>query len=80
MRPDVARWLVSDAARPVLAVAAEEADPASLAAATRLRALVEPDRAAAVLSQVTLRRRPPPQHRPPPPEKIIKTKTQQHAH
>lgn len=57
MDPDVARWLVSDAARPVLAAAAAEADPASLAAGTRLRALVAPDLAAAALAQVALRRR-----------------------
>lgn len=57
MRLDVARWLVSDAAAPALAAASREADPGSLGAATRLRALVEPDRAAAVLSQVALRRR-----------------------
>ncbi|WP_342373182.1 class I SAM-dependent methyltransferase [Propioniciclava soli] len=57
MDPDVARWLVSDAARPVLAAAAAEADPASLAAGTRLRALTAPDLAAAALAQVALRRR-----------------------
>ncbi len=53
----LARWLVSDAARPALSAAAAEADPGSLAAATRLRALVAPDRAAAVLTQAALRRR-----------------------
>ena len=52
-----ARWLTSDAAGTALLAAAAEADPGSLAAATRLRALVEPDRAAAVLAQVALRRR-----------------------
>ena len=52
-----ARWLVSDAAGPALRAAAAEADPGSLGAATRLRALVEPDQAAAVLDQVALRRR-----------------------
>ncbi len=53
----VARWLVSDAARPALAAAAAEPDPSSLAAATRLRALVGPAQAAAVLTQASLRRR-----------------------
>lgn len=57
MQPDLARWLVSDDARAALRAAAAEADPESLGAATRLRALVEPDRAAAVLTQVALRRR-----------------------
>lgn len=52
-----ARWLTSDAAGPALRAAAAEPDPGSLAAATRLRALVEPDRAAAVLAQVALRRK-----------------------
>lgn len=52
-----ARWLVSDAAAPVFAVAEAEPDPESLGAATRVRALCEPDRAAAVLTQVALRRR-----------------------
>lgn len=52
-----ARWLTSDAAAPALAAATAEADPGSLGAATRLRALVEPDRAAAVLDQAALRRR-----------------------
>lgn len=52
-----ARWLVSDAARPALEAAAAEPDPGSLAAATRLRALVAPGQAAAVLTQATLRRK-----------------------
>lgn len=52
-----ARWLTSDAAGAALAAAAAEPDPGSLAAATRLRTLVEPDHAAAVLAQVALRRR-----------------------
>ena len=50
-----ARWLVSDAAGPALEAAAAETDPGSLAAATRLRALVAPAQAAAVLTQATLR-------------------------
>lgn len=53
----LARWLVSDAARPALDAALAEPDPSSLAAASRLRALVEPDQAAAVLAQASLRRR-----------------------
>lgn len=57
MHPDTARWLVSDAAGPALVAAAAEEDPASLAAASRLRALVAPDQAAAALAQVALRRR-----------------------
>lgn len=57
MHASTARWLVSDAAGPALAAAAAEADPGSLGAATRMRALVEPDRAAAVLDQAALRRR-----------------------
>ena len=52
-----ARWLTSADAAPALAAAAAEADPGSLGAATRLRARVDPDRAAAVLSQVALRRK-----------------------
>lgn len=57
MEPTTARWLTSDAAAPALRAAAAEPDPGSLAAATRLRALVDPDRAAAVLAQGALRRR-----------------------
>ena len=52
-----ARWLVSPQAEPVLAAAAAEPDPDSLAAATRLRGLTTPDRAAAALTQAALRRR-----------------------
>lgn len=52
-----ARWLVSPDAAPVLAAAASERDPDSLAAATRLRGLTRPQEAAAALSQVALRRR-----------------------
>ena len=52
-----ARWLTSDAAGPALTAAAAETDPGSLGAATRLRALVAPDEAAAVLAQAALRRR-----------------------
>lgn len=52
-----ARWLTSDAAAPALVAAAAEPDPGSLAAATRLRALIEPDQAASVLDQIALRRR-----------------------
>ena len=52
-----ARWLVSAAARPALAAAAEFADPASLAAAESLRRSCAPDQAAAALTQVALRRR-----------------------
>ncbi len=52
-----ARWLTSDAAGPALTAAAAETDPGSLGAATRLRALVAPDQAAAVLAQAALRRR-----------------------
>ncbi|MFV0405535.1 MAG: THUMP-like domain-containing protein [Propioniciclava sp.] len=57
MDPALARWLVSDAAIPALVVGHSEADPDSLAAATRLRRLVDPDQAAVVLTQIGLRRR-----------------------
>ncbi|MFP5417122.1 MAG: class I SAM-dependent methyltransferase, partial [Actinomycetes bacterium] len=57
MDADLARWLTSDAAAPALAAAASEPDPSSLGAATRLRSLVTPDQAAAVLTQVVLRRK-----------------------
>ncbi|MDR1077849.1 MAG: SAM-dependent methyltransferase, partial [Propionibacteriaceae bacterium] len=53
----LARWLVSEAARSHLERAAQEADPSSLAAATRLRRDLSGDQAAAVLDQVALRRR-----------------------
>lgn len=52
-----ARWLVSRAARELLAAAEAESAPGSLAAAERLRARTTPERAAGVLNQVTLRRR-----------------------
>lgn len=52
-----ARWLVSPAAAEALAAAQDEPDPGSLAAASRLRAVVAPERAAAVLDQAALRRR-----------------------
>ncbi|MDR1388338.1 MAG: hypothetical protein LBJ44_12340 [Propionibacteriaceae bacterium] len=57
MDVDLARWLVSLEARPYLERAAQERDPSSLAAATRLRRDLSGDRAAAVLDQVALRRR-----------------------
>lgn len=57
MTPETARWLVSDAAKELLATAASETDPSSLAAAERMRGMVSPERAAAVLSQEVLRRR-----------------------
>lgn len=57
MERATALWLVSADAEPALALAAAQPDPSSLAAATRLRALVAPERAAAALDQVTLRRR-----------------------
>lgn len=52
-----ARWLVSPDAAEALGLAGAEPDPASLAAAERLRRIVAPDRAAAVLAQAGLRRR-----------------------
>lgn len=57
MDPQVARWLVGPEAADALALASAEADPGSLAAAERLRRTLPPDRAAAVLAQVSLRRR-----------------------
>lgn len=57
MDVSAARWLVGHEGVDALAHATAEADPGSLAAAERLRRLVPPDRAAAVLSQVALRRR-----------------------
>lgn len=57
MDAPTARWLTSDAAASALAAAAAEPDPGSLGAAQRLRALVEPDQAAAVLAQAALCRK-----------------------
>lgn len=57
MDASTARWLVSPEAADALARAAAEADPDSLAAATRMRASLPPERAAAVLDQIALRRR-----------------------
>lgn len=54
---ETAQWLVSAAAAPALAAAMAEPDPASLAAATRLRRDWAPDQAAAVLAQAALRRK-----------------------
>jgi hypothetical protein len=54
---DTARWLVSPEAAAALAAADAQAEPGSLGAATALRALVAPDRAAAALTQASLRRR-----------------------
>lgn len=53
----MAQWLVGAEAAAWLAAAASEPDPSSLAAATRLRRDLPPQRAAAVLEQVALRRR-----------------------
>ncbi|HQZ00702.1 MAG TPA: class I SAM-dependent methyltransferase [Propionicimonas sp.] len=57
MDPELARWLVSDAARPALAEASGQPDPGSLAAATALRRHWTAEQSAAVLTQVALRRR-----------------------
>ena len=57
MELDTARWLVSPEAAAALAAADAQAEPGSLGAATALRALVAPDRAAAALTQASLRRR-----------------------
>lgn len=57
MDADLARWLVSADAAPALAVAATQADPGSLAAATAMRRDWPAGHAAAALSQVALRRR-----------------------
>ena len=57
MELTVASWLVSEEASPARRLASSEADPGSLAAATRMRAYVSLDRAAAVLEHETLRRR-----------------------
>lgn len=57
MDPAVARRLTAAEGAPALAAAAAQADPGSLAAATALRKLVDPDLAAAALAQEALRRR-----------------------
>ncbi|MCC6497397.1 MAG: methyltransferase domain-containing protein [Propionibacteriaceae bacterium] len=57
MDATLARWLVSADAQAALAVAADQADPGSLRSAEALRRRWPAERAAAVLSQVTLRRR-----------------------
>lgn len=57
MEPGVAAWLVSPEAAPLLDAAMAEDDPTSTSAATRLRRLTTPERAAAVLGQAALRRR-----------------------
>jgi SAM-dependent methyltransferase len=56
MEADVAAWLVSAEAAPWLERAADEPDPESLGAATRWRRDLTAERAAAVLTQVSLRR------------------------
>lgn len=57
MNPELAAWLVSVDAAPTLEAAESEADPDSLGAAERLRRLTTPERAAAALTQASLRRR-----------------------
>lgn len=57
MDVSTAQWLVSSEAADALAAAMAEPDPDSLGAASRLRAICPPDRAAAVLDQASLRRR-----------------------
>ncbi len=57
MDAELARRLVSDEGRAAIDAATEEADPASLAAATRLRERFAPELAAAAVEQVELRRR-----------------------
>ena len=57
MEPAVARWLVSEEAAATRRAASGESAPDSLAAGTRLRALVTPDRAAAVTDHELLSRR-----------------------
>lgn len=52
-----ARWLVSEAAAPALALAATDSDAGSLRLAERLRSLVSPAQAAAAQDLVALRRR-----------------------
>ena len=56
MELDVATWLVSPEAAPWLERAMAEPDPESLGAADRYRRDLPPDRAAAVLTQASLRR------------------------
>ena len=53
----MARWLVSEEAAPWLELAGREPEPSSLAAASRWRRRLPPERAAAVLDQAALRRR-----------------------
>lgn len=53
----LARWLVGAEGAAALALAAAQADPSSLAAASALRRVVDADQAAAILQQETLRRR-----------------------
>lgn len=57
MDVEVARWLTSAEAAPWLERARAEADPGSLASASRLRRGLAPERAAAVLDQAVLWRR-----------------------
>jgi len=54
---EVARWLVSAEAEPWLALAGDQADPSSLAAAAVLRRGLDADKAAVVLDQAVLQRR-----------------------
>jgi SAM-dependent methyltransferase len=53
----VARWLVSDAAAPALALACGFADPQSLSAADAMRKRWTPEQSAAALTQAWLRRK-----------------------
>lgn len=57
MNGEQARWLVGPQAAEALVASAAEGDPASLAAAERMRRVLPPDRAALVLAQEALRRR-----------------------
>lgn len=57
MELEHARWLASPAGAAALALAAAEADPASVGAAQRLRRAFPAEQAAAALTQVALRRR-----------------------
>lgn len=54
MKPETARWLTSGVGREALA---SGLDPSSLADAERLRRVLDPERAAAVLQQLALRRK-----------------------